>query len=125
MSKTQNRRKLAAKPRKPVVRKRKGPVVVTEFVDPCTCPSGNRSLRWPCPVHPPTKPRDYAEGPTGLNGGKLPAWITTQLERWEAQHIGPEKKFGEVVGEWFIENQTWFYMAAFILLVVVVGVKLA
>ncbi len=22
----------------------------------CTCPSGNGSLRWPCPVHPPAAP---------------------------------------------------------------------
>lgn len=22
---------------------------------PCTCPSGDGSLRWPCPSHPPEK----------------------------------------------------------------------
>lgn len=23
----------------------------------CTCPSGDGSLRWPCPVHPPKEER--------------------------------------------------------------------
>lgn len=24
----------------------------------CTCPSGDGSLRWPCPVHPPEDPNN-------------------------------------------------------------------
>lgn len=28
---------------------------VTELMKSCTCPSGNGSLRWPCPIHPPVE----------------------------------------------------------------------
>ena len=28
-------------------------LVDSDLSQPCTCPSGNGSLRWPCPVHPP------------------------------------------------------------------------
>jgi hypothetical protein len=27
----------------------------------CTCPSGDGSLRWPCPSHPPEKEKPKAE----------------------------------------------------------------
>ncbi|MGO3891611.1 MAG: hypothetical protein ACTJHW_11605 [Paenalcaligenes sp.] len=29
-------------------------LVDSDLSQPCTCPSGDGSLRWPCPVHPPT-----------------------------------------------------------------------
>lgn len=41
---------------------------------PCTCPSGDGSLRWPCPTHPP------ADGPadaTTIAAGNAPADDTT------------------------------------------------
>lgn len=28
----------------------------------CTCPSGDGSLRWPCPTHPPTTPEPDDHG---------------------------------------------------------------
>lgn len=42
----------------------------------CTCPSGNGSLRWPCPVHPgssPVIPDGYVMVPVEPNGDMLAA----------------------------------------------------
>lgn len=39
----------------PTLRTDIGAPPMTDLIEvkTCTCPSGNGSLRWPCPVHPP------------------------------------------------------------------------
>lgn len=45
--------------------------------NPCTCPSGDGSLRWPCPVHAPS----VADAPTARS--KVDALALVLLEAWK------------------------------------------
>ena len=53
----------------------------------CTCPSGDGSLRHPCPQHPPAEPaaRGQVEAPAWF--GQLPAYITNP-EAWPENYVG-------------------------------------
>lgn len=49
----------------------------TDAQTPCTCPSGDGSLRWPCPVHAPS----VADAPTARS--KVDALALVLLEAWK------------------------------------------
>jgi hypothetical protein len=64
----------------------------TEQAQPCTCPSGDGSLRWPCPQHPPAAAKAsaswevktwrerYAEARAKGNGPRVPMGLTEQCK---------------------------------------------
>lgn len=57
----------------------------------CTCPSGDGSLRWPCPVHPPTGnspviPDDWKLVPVDATRAMIDAARRVEEEGYDAMH---------------------------------------
>lgn len=68
----------------------------------CTCPSGDGSLRWPCPVHPGNSPTqsDCCPAQNGVSPAQGQGWIPVSEQM-------PPSRHEVLVGCWWGEKPRW------------------